>query len=45
MANFVEVSGGNKFQREIAHKTVAFMIKKLMPRMSTLDINISLKFF
>ena len=42
MANFVEVSGGNKFQREIAHKTVAFMIKKLMPRMSTLDINIEI---
>ena len=42
MANFVEVSGGNKFQREIAHKTVAIMIKKLMPRMSTLDINIEI---
>ena len=38
MTNFVEVTGGNKFQREIAHKTVAFMIEKLMPRMKTLDI-------
>jgi hypothetical protein len=33
MTNLVEVTGGNKFQRDIAHKTIAFMIKKLMPRM------------
>ena len=42
MTNFVEVTGGNKFQRDIAHKTIAFMIKKLMPRMRTLDINLEI---
>lgn len=42
MTNIVEVSGGNKFQRDIAHKTIAFMIKKLMPRMRTLDINLEI---
>lgn len=42
MPNFVSVSGGNKFQRDIAHKVIAFMIKKLMPRMRTLDINVEL---
>ena len=42
MTNIVEVSGGNKFQREIAHTTIAFMIEKLMPRMRTLDINVEI---
>lgn len=42
MTNLVEVTGGNKFQRDIAHKTIAFMIKKLMPRMRTLDINLEI---
>ena len=42
MTNLVEVTGGNKFQRDIAHKTIAFMIKKLMPRMRTLDIELNI---
>ena len=40
--NFVEVNGGNKVQREICHKVVAHMIKKLLPRFRTLDITVNL---
>ena len=40
--NFVEVNGGNKTQREICHKVVAHMIKKLLPRFRTLDIQVNL---
>jgi len=41
--NIVEATGGNKTQRDIAVKVVNFMIKKLMPRMRTLNIEIQLK--
>ena len=40
--NLVEVNGGNKTQREICHKVVAHMIKKLLPRFRTLDIQVNL---
>lgn len=40
--NIVEITGGQKFQREIAHKTVAYCIKQLLPRHRTLDIEIKL---
>ena len=41
--NYVEVTGGNRFQREIAEKVVHEMIAALMPRMRTLDINVEIK--
>ena len=40
--NFVEVNGGNNVQKEICHKVVSHMIKKLLPRFSTLDITVDL---
>ena len=40
--NLVEVNGGNKTQREICHKVGAHMIKKLLPRFRTLDIQVNL---
>ena len=40
--NFVEVNGGNKVQKEICHKVVGHMIKKLLPRFRTLDITVDL---
>ena len=40
--NFVEVNGGNKVQKEICHKVVNHMIKKLLPRFRTLDITVDL---
>ena len=43
--NYIEVTGGNKFQREIAEKVVYEMISALMPRVRTLDINIEIKKF
>jgi len=43
--NYIEVAGGNKFQREIAEKVVYEMISALMPRVRTLDINIEIKKF
>jgi len=41
--NLIGVKGGNKFQKEIAAKVVAFMIKELMPRVRTLDITVLIK--
>ena len=38
--NLIEVQGGNKFQKEVAFKVVAQMIKSLMPRMRTLEITV-----
>ena len=35
--------GGRKKEREIAEKTVAWCIKRLMPRMKTLDIIVEFK--
>jgi hypothetical protein len=43
--NYIEVTGGNKFQREIAEKVVHEMISALMPRVRTLDINIEINKF
>ena len=40
--NFIEVNGRNKVQREIRHKVAAHMIKKLLPRIRTLDITVNL---
>ena len=40
--NIVEVNGGNKVQREICHKVVSHMIKKLLPKFRTLDITVNL---
>ena len=39
--NEVIVVGGKKKERELAEEVVAWSIKKLMPRMKTLDITIS----
>ena len=36
--NIVEITGGKKFQRNIAENVVWYMIHKLMPRHRTLDI-------
>ena len=41
--NIVEVTGGNRFQREIIEKTVYQMIDALMPRMRTLCIVVQIK--
>tara|TARA_R110001592_G_C12551983_1_gene690164 strand:+ start:68 stop:484 length:417 start_codon:yes stop_codon:yes gene_type:complete len=38
--NLVEVTGGTKFQKEVAFKTVCQMITELMPRMKTLEITV-----
>lgn len=40
--NYVEVTGGPAKEREIVEKTVLFCIKKLMPRVRTLDIEVML---
>ena len=39
--NEVIVVGGKKKERELAEEVVAWSIKKLMPRMKTLDITVS----
>ena len=41
--NYIEVKGGNKFQRAIAEKVVHEMISALLPRVRTLDINVEIK--
>lgn len=41
--NYVSVKGGNKFQREVVEKTVCFMMKELLPRFRTLEIEVNLK--
>ena len=38
--NTLEVIGGRKDQREMAHRVVGYMINTLMPRMRTLDITV-----
>ena len=42
-SNLIEIVGGKKSQRIVAYKVVDFMIKKLMPRVKTLDITVELK--
>ena len=41
--NYIEVNGGNKFQKKTAETVVAQMIKTLMPRMKTLEIEVQIK--
>jgi hypothetical protein len=41
--NQVSVTGGKKFERDIVEQTVAFCIRKMMPRLRTLDIEIKVK--
>lgn len=41
--NLIEVVGGKKKEREIAKEVVALCVKKLMPRMKTLDITVELQ--
>lgn len=41
--NLVFVEGGNKIYKEIAHRTVAFCIDKLLPRHKNLEIHVQLK--
>ena len=43
--NFVTVTGGNKTQRKVAEITTHQMIKELLPRFRTLDIEVQLKKF
>lgn len=43
--NFIECTGGNKFQREICYAVAGRMIKELLPRYRTLFITIDLKKF
>ena len=40
--NYIEVNGGNKFQRKIAEKVVQFCIKEMMPRVRTLEIEVKI---
>lgn len=40
--NIIEVKGGSKKEREIAEFVVAWSIKKLLPRVRTLDIDVKL---
>ena len=41
--NYIEVIGGNKFQKQTAEKVVQKMIETLMPRMRTLFITVNIK--
>ena len=41
--HIVEVIGGNKTQRKIAENVVFYMIKKLMPRLRNIEIEVQLK--
>ena len=40
--NTIEVTGGTKLQRDLAIKVVEWYIKKILPRMRTLDITVNL---
>ena len=41
--NWVQVTGGNKTQRKVAEITAHQMIKELLPRFRTLEIEVQLK--
>ena len=41
--NLVEVTGGKKYQRDIAEKVVYQMIEAMMPRMKTLEIFVKIR--
>lgn len=41
--NIVEVSGGKAKEREVVEAAIHFCIKKLMPRIKTLEIDVEIK--
>ena len=41
--NTVEISGGYKYQRKLCDSVINYTIKKLLPRLRTLEINVELK--
>lgn len=41
--NIIEIDGGTLVERKVAEKAINFSIKKLMPRIQTLDISLSIK--
>ena len=43
--NYIEVNGGNKYQKKVAYVVVEQMIKALMPRMRTLEITVNIRKF
>lgn len=43
MANMLTVSGGRAIERQTAEKVVVYMVKKLMPRVRSLWIEVKLK--
>lgn len=40
--NYIEIFGGTKAKQELAYKVVAWYLKKMMPRMRTLEIEVRL---
>lgn len=40
--NYIEIVGGSKSKKELAEKVTVWYLKKVMPRMNTLDITIKL---
>ena len=40
--NAVEISGGHKYQRKLCDSVINYTIKKLLPRLRTLEINVEL---
>jgi len=43
--NYIEINGGNKYQKKVAYNVIDMMIKALMPRMRTLDITVNIRKF
>ena len=43
MANFIYVTGGLKTERKVTEDTIAFCLKKLLPRVRSLEIEVKLK--
>ena len=41
--NIIEIDGGTLVERKVAEKAINFSINKLMPRIRTLDISLSIK--
>jgi hypothetical protein len=41
--NYIEVSGGNRAERDIVEHAVHWCASKMMPRMRTLDIEVKIK--
>ena len=40
--NYIEITGGTKAQRAIADKVVSWYLKRVLPRVRTLDITVRL---